>query len=273
MSAEKPPLAFQGDVPYWGGPPVELSRKRSKLGKAAWFAGTGLGALSLVGGELRWAMDNKGTVANLSREIIGYENTQWIEKQYLAFNDYKTRKLYQFGLGPDEQPFDTPISIVKTSSVEDNEPSPTHIPPLTTGATEMVIAESFPLQETQPKKIRPFVLPDTHILLPNPLPGEGSWSIDGLPTTEDELTMAKTFIRLDSSRPYANVAVIVFDSRRVNLNMVGGAFDRRNGGDKGPGKVPSQDLSNLLVVMNGGFQFDHARQNFNTTRHGNSCNF
>lgn len=244
---------------------VAPRQPRSGLNKAAWFVGVGLTAASIAGVDTYYAMNNKGEMANLAREILGFEHTNRIEQGYLNLIDHKNRMLHQIGRGPDEQPFDTPVQIITQRREEDFMMEPFQPPSSTNTLTEMAIAEPFPLQELQPKKIKPFILPETQLLLSDPMPGEGSWSIDGLPTTEEELTMAKTNIRLDASRPYANVGVIVFDTRRVNLNMVGGATDRRNGGDKGPGKVPSQDYPNLLAIMNGGFQFDHARQGFNTS--------
>ncbi|MDO8270057.1 MAG: phosphodiester glycosidase family protein [Candidatus Levybacteria bacterium] len=223
-------------------------------------------ALTIPGIGLKLSQNNKDTLAEFSRDIIGEERTQWLESQYLAFEDWKTRSMYSHGFGPDEKPFDTPIQYVNTPLVDEPPlPNPIFTPPNSYRAQEMFFEEPIIIPPEPPKKPKPFILPDTHILLSNPIAGEGSWSIDGLPTTESDLLMAKTTIRPDSARPYSNVSVIVFDSRRIRLNMVGGAIDARKGGDKGPGRVPANDLSNLLVVMNGGFQIDHARENYNSS--------
>ena len=267
--------------PEWwsGSPPItdphvlenaEASISRGiKLGRGMRLgvAATILMAAPAIGyGIKSYAEDNSDIAAEFSRDILGDTRTQWLEGKYLAFEDWKTRKMYDLGFGPDEKPFNTPNQIVINPEPEAI-PTP-YAPSVTTTPTplgEIPIEIPPVVISTEIPKPKPFLLPETHVIFSNPLPGEGEWSIDGLPTTSEELIMAKTFIRPDINRPYANVAAIVLDSRRVKLNMVGGAISRGNGGDKGPGRVPAQDLSNLLLVMNGGFQFDHARQNFNTS--------
>lgn len=233
-----------------------------------WTIGLGIPAtaLAISGIGAKWATNNADIAAELSRDTIGVGNTQQIEKKYLELKDRKTRALYEIGLGPDKKPFDTPQIFIANPIIE--EPALPYAPSLTPSYIppqyfEEPIIEIAPPPE--PAKPKPFVLPETHILLPNPIAGEGQWSVDGLPTTAEDPFMAKTTIRPDAARPYANVSALVFDSRRIKLNMAGGAIKRGVGGDQGPGKVPDADLGNLLVVINGGFQLDHARENYSTS--------
>lgn len=245
---------------------ISASRQTLVSKKSRWAVGlsTPILALAIPGLGAAWGQNNKDTVAEFSRDILGEEKTQWIESQYLTLEDRKTRFMYSLGIGPEEEPFDTPIQFVTNPQIDEQQ-TPIFTPPTAPKTQEMFFEEPILIPPEPPKKPKPFILPDTHILLQNPIVGEGSWSIDGLPTTESDLLMAKTTIRPDSARPYSNVSVIVLDSRRIKLNMAGGAIDARKGGDKGPGRVPAGDLSNLLIVMNGGFQIDHARENYSSS--------
>ncbi len=105
----------------------------------------------------------------------------------------------------------------------------------------------------------PMALPDTKPLRDDLQEGEGVWTTVGLPrSSPDDVLMAKTFIRPDKSRPYASVGVLLMDSRRIRLSVVGGTVDP--GGDrgvKGPGVIPQSALPNLLLAWNGGFKGPH----------------
>ena len=191
---------------------ISASRQILTNRKARWAVGLGVPilALTIPGLGAMWGQESKDTLAEFSRDIIGEEKTQWLESQYLSFEDWKTRFMYNHGFGPDEEPFDTPLQFVTTPRIE--EPiNPVFTPPISSETREMFFEEPILIPPEPPKKPKPFVLPDTHILLQNPIAGEGSWSIDGLPTTESDLLMAKTTIRPDSARPYSNVSVIVLN--------------------------------------------------------------
>lgn len=248
MSAENNYYAFLHDVPYRDGPEVHLANPRSKLSKAAKIAGTGLGALALAGGELHWINSHPGEVAELSRDTLGIRITSEIEGIKFDIDDRIRRWKYDH-FGGEENPFSENQTFVT------NAPTPEAIPTIEPSPSTSSFPETTVFE--QPKTIDPFILPDTHLLLPNPKPGEGSWSIDGLPTTKETLIMAKTFIRSDPKRPDSSVGILVLDSRRVQLHAVGGKGNWESGGGQGPGKVLDQDLSNLLLVLNSGFKVGH----------------
>ena len=111
-----------------------------------------------------------------------------------------------------------------------------------------------------PSKPWPMEPPGIRPLRDNLSPGEGVWTTTGLPrSTPDDMLMAKTFFRPDTSRPYATVGVLLLDKRRIRLHMTGGTDDP--GGDlgvKGPGRHPAgAERSQLLVAWNGGFRGPH----------------
>jgi len=221
-----------------------------------WGASIGLPILATLGGVGYYADTHPQETSDFLTETLGREKALWIEGKYFTAQDKFTKFKYQLGFGPNEKPFETPKQFVTNPTPEPQ------MQPIISDNLPVFIDESviniLPQTIPEPVKPKPFILPETHVLYSNPLPGEGSWVIDGLPTTADDLIMAKTFIRPDGSRPYAKTVIVVMDSRRVKLNMVGGYGEARVGGGSGPGKVPDSDLSNLLLVMNGGFQLWHA---------------
>jgi hypothetical protein len=103
------------------------------------------------------------------------------------------------------------------------------------------------------------VLPPITQLSTSPEEGEGVWTTAGLPmSSPDDVLMAKTFLHPDRSRPYSTVGVLLSDKRRIRLHMVGGTDDP--GGDlgvHGPGVIPDDLKSTLLVAWNGGFRGPH----------------
>lgn len=221
-----------------------------------WLVRAGVPAFLVAGGLFHYADTHPEQVSDFLTDQFGRERALWAEEKYFTVTDKYTKFRYQLGFGPEEQPFEIPKHFITNEdiavqSIQITPPSD----PLKMGDLTVPVPEIA-------KKPKPFIPPDTHLLLSDPHPGEGSWSAEGLPTTEETLTMAKTYIRPDAIRPYASVGVIAFDNRRVNLNMVGGAKERGIGGDQGPGQVPQQDRSNLLVVLPSGFKIDHARKDY-----------
>lgn len=225
---------------------INTVMQRKKLGRKTRLA-VGLGLFTSATFTplemVDWASNHPGETAQLLRQTVGDETTLKLEGYKFAFDDWKTQQLFKVELGPNVHPYDNIPSQIVTN------PQPTAQP-----------SYEIPFDPTLPEvlKPKPFILPPTHLLVPNPIDGEGSWSIAGLPTTADDLLMARTFIRIDNSRPYANVTALVIDSRRIQLHMVGGAETADMGGGKGPGRVPDADIPSLLAVFNGGFQFSHA---------------
>jgi Phosphodiester glycosidase len=182
--------------------------------------------------------------ADLSRSLIGDENTARIESWYFAVQDRVDKTKYRvFGgsTNPFEETADNEIVPVATA-VEASNPQP---------------APATSLDE--PQAPAPLLLPQITQLQPNPERGEGVWTTAGLPNSSPgDVLMAKTFLRPDTSRPYAVAGILLIDKRRVRLHIVGGK--ESPGGDlgvHGPGVIPQEDLPALLAAWNGGFRGPH----------------
>lgn len=217
--------------------------------KKSWILGTGLAGMIALGGGGYWANEHPDKAAEFSRKIIGDENTARLEGAVLSVKDKKDQLKYKY-FGGRENPFDKNYTAVTNSQIPEYqipEPEITAVPSFLPENPYIIIPPDI-------LKPKPLVLPETHILQSSPAEAEGVWVINGLPRTSvADVLMAKTYIRPDSSRPYASVGVLLLDKRRVRLNMIGGTSNPGNG----PGRIPEEDLPNLLVTLNGGFQKDH----------------
>ncbi|MCC7364916.1 MAG: phosphodiester glycosidase family protein [Dehalococcoidia bacterium] len=187
-------------------------------------------------------------VADLSRAVIGDENTARLEQQYFRVQDRVDRLKYRV-LGGETNPFERPAVTVE-------------MVPLPAGrVVEVDVARiDVPGYELAPAwKPTPMQPPVTHQLRDDPAEGEGVWVSAGLPRANPaEPLMLKTFLRPDRSRPYAAVGVLLVDTRRARLHITGGTEDP--GGDRGvrgPGVIPEADVEHLLAAWNGGFKGPH----------------
>ncbi|MBW2263173.1 MAG: hypothetical protein JRG91_14485 [Deltaproteobacteria bacterium] len=98
-----------------------------------------------------------------------------------------------------------------------------------------------------------------------PLEKEGQWSV----FTHERFTrrdpghpypLATTFIRPDPERTYANITMVAWDPRMVEIHMQAGVLEPRSDtGKAGTGLIPRDDetMSRLLGAFNGGFQALH----------------
>jgi hypothetical protein len=124
---------------------------------------------------------------------------------------------------------------------------------------DITLEHSYDFGPELPPPPKPMTPPETIPLRDTLEAGEGVWTTASLPrTSPDDPVLMRTFIRPDQSRPYALVGLLLMDSRRVMLHMVGGTADP--GGDrgvKGPGVIPQDDRANLIAAWNGGFKGPH----------------
>jgi hypothetical protein len=189
------------------------------------------------------------TLAELSRDVIGDENTARIESWYFAFQDRVDQFKYQI-LGGSTNPFrqgaahDVSVQFAAVS-VE---------------TIDLRLLHDLEAQAQAPApKPAPLVLPEIKPLRASLEAGEGVWTTEGLPrSTPDDMLMAKTFVRPDTSRPYAVAGVLLLDKRRIRLHITAGTEDP--GGDlgiKGPGTIPAEQRTTLLAAWNGGFRGPH----------------
>lgn len=119
-----------------------------------------------------------------------------------------------------------------------------------------------------------FVQPDAHVfagvykpqkitsqfsLTPIPvakdaLPGEGVWT--PIKTASSDALLAQTFLRPDTQRDYAIVALVKLNMQKLSINAVAGTWEPGEAAKRGPGKVPEdiQKSNTLIAAFNGGFQ-------------------
>jgi hypothetical protein len=187
--------------------------------------------------------------ADLSREVFGDRNTSRLEAFYFRMQDKLDQVKFKV-FGGSTNPFDESTVFVQVV----DPPQPRNIfidlankPDL----RDLSVSHFF--------KPRPMEPPKTTALRDNPEAGEGVWTTTALPrATPEDMLMAKTFIRPDKSRPYALVGMLLLDSRRIRLHLVGGTVDP--GGDRGvrgAGVIPTDDQKNLLAAFTGGFKGPH----------------
>lgn len=183
----------------------------------------------------------------MSRRLIGDERTARVESWFFRIEDRVDKAKYRL-FGGETTPFETqPVRVVFV-------PKP--------AARELFVFVGEGADDLPPPEAfvpLPMVPPATRALRDNPEAGEGSWTTVGLPLSSPaDPLMMKTFIRPDTSRPYALVGVLLMDHRRVRLHLVGGTEDP--GGDrgvKGPGAIANGDVEQLLAAWNGGFKGPH----------------
>lgn len=187
--------------------------------------------------------------ADMSRKVLGDERTARIEGWFFRVEDRTNKVKYRL-FGGEEDPF-----AVKEVQIQ-------FVPKPEAREVTYFVGNGRPMGQTlTAEALGPLPLspPKTTVLLSEPQAGEGVWTPQGLPrSTPADVLMAKTFIRPDKSRPYASVGVLLVDSRRVHLKMVGGTAEP--GGDRGvrgPGAIPKEDYKSLLVAFNGGFKGPH----------------
>jgi len=209
----------------------------------------------VVAGGLAFTQKDRYTdnLAELSRSAIGDENTAKVERVYFRIQDRVDRTKYRL-LGGKGTAFEEHVTVQYVTRephpviVIDRRPKPAGERP------EMI---DFPVPPPPPLPV--LELPKVQQLREKPDPGEGEWTTAGLPrTTPEHPLMAKTFVRPDPARPYAVAGVLLVDSSRTQMKMVGGTKDP--GGDRGvpgPGAIPDADRGDLLVAWNGGFQGPH----------------
>lgn len=169
-------------------------------------------------------------VADTMRAVLGPTITAQVESWFLSITDKAHQVQYQLS-GKQVQP---PWMIASSHKVDKN-------------------AKAIGRQNVMPLvQIKPFMSPA--------LPGEGIWVTDGLPASPvgQPPLVEKTFIRPDPNRPYAIVTMLQFDMRYLTLHMVAGTTQPGGPlGVNGPGKIPSVDLRQSILVsaFNGGFKY------------------
>ena len=244
--------APEPELPHAAANADTLRRRDLQMRWSRFFLGV-LTAFLIMGAIHGYTLKDRYSdkVAELSRSVIGDENTARVEGWYFSVQDRFDRTKYSI-FGGDKNPFaedpdqGSPVAAVVPTVNVVMAPTSTPAPGVTPSPTPA---------PTPP----PLVLPEVRQVSAALETGEGVWTTAGLPhTSPEDVLMAKTFVRPDHARPYAAVGILLLDHRRVNLHITGGTEDP--GGDlgvHGPGSIPDEHLSTLLAAWNGGFRGPH----------------
>lgn len=228
--------------------PVPVAVRRPRI-TAKRVAGVLLILVLALGGVLYSQRETLSPrVADTGRRVLGDENWAKVESWYFRFEDKSDQVKYRL-FGAETNPFASEVHVEWVPRPE----AKTY-----TYYVGTIPASSPPLSPDAFAPL-PLHLPQTAPLRDTLEPGEGVWTTAGLPrSSPNDILMAKTFIRPDRSRPYASVGILLIDSRRIKLHITGGTVDP--GGDrgvKGPGVIPPDAFSKLVVAWNGGFKGPH----------------
>jgi Phosphodiester glycosidase len=205
---------------------------------------------------LRQANGSGGAfMADVLRRVIGPTATARVEATFLDLSDRLTSVKYQLGLDSVHSPWTiapTP-GVTAASTPGSTARAQTSVQPATPIATAAHVQSRITVRAPMP-------LPALHTVVSPALPGEGIWTLAGLPASSHGALppVAKTFYRPDPARPYALATILQFDLRASHLHIVAG-IDQPSGaiGRPGSGLIPTADTLNgrLLGVLNGGFKY------------------
>lgn len=239
------------------GPPAAPARGRRLRLREAMLA---LMALIVAAAAIAYPQRSRFTAqgADLSRRLIGDENTARLESVYFRVEDRVHRLKYRL-FGEDDDAFAARVRVEYIPQP----PGPVYVVHI--GGAPAFDARVISWNLLHPKEsgflppVPRLVFPQTYPMRDNPEPGEYVWSTAGLPrNTPEAPLLARTFVKPDRSRPYATVGVLLVDARRTRLVFTGGTVDPGGfRGVAGPGAIPQKDLPHLLVAFNGGFKGPH----------------
>lgn len=248
--------SIEDDAERWDPEPVpafDAEPRQERRGLSMWkrvLLAISLAGLAAAGGAYSQKERIAPEVADLSRRLIGDENTARVEGWFFRIEDRIDKTKYRF-FGGETNPFAVEEVRVLFAPRAAGREIYVFVGEGAGDESGLTLFDAF-----RPAPMRP---PETKKLRDHPEAGEGVWTTAGLPAgSATDPVMMKTFIRPDTSRPYALVGVLLMDHRKVRLHMVGGTEDP--GGDlgvKGPGIIPQGDHDDLLAAWNGGFKGPH----------------
>jgi hypothetical protein len=188
------------------------------------------------------ASEHGSVISNLVRERWGNERATQIEEIVFAYDAAFVTAWSWAADAIVEEPEAPPRVVARA---EDDEP-----------AIDLPDASLTSFVQQRPS----LVLPPIVAVTDTPRNDEGYWSTEGLPNpSATDIVIAETRVRPRKLMPRATVHVLLFDTDRVSLRLVGGK--RSPGADRGvvgPGVIPVADRPQLLAAWNGGFQGTHA---------------
>src|SRR5579859_8114913 len=158
------------------------------------------------------------------RPLIGNKETIALESWYFEFNDKLDRIEYNYR---------KPDANIFTSSI-----------------TDSLLSQKIPASNAM--DLQSLSLENGF----SSLPQEGIWQIIQQPLFPNQAVLAKTFVRPDSSRPYAMVSLVKMNMKNLSIGLQAGTYYPGGiYGMYGLGFVPTliQQSNSLVAIFNGGF--------------------
>lgn len=235
-----------------------------------------IGVLSVIGIASILVLSNWAAIgtslANPMRKVLGVERVAQLESMLFNAQDSLKQLQYRLGMVEPESPWEV-SSNPESSSQSDPvglaiTPQTSVLPPATplptaTRPPSIDQATANPAQSIPTSTIVPSPTPASWTLANlepfGDSPGEGVWQ-PYIDTPDGEVVALRTFLQPDPERPYALVAVVVFDLSKTRLHYVLGLKEpAKPGGPHGWGAIPLEDKQpgKLLAAFNGGFIAEH----------------
>jgi hypothetical protein len=253
------------------------SKRRPGRGCVGWIVAVAGVALLCVGLAFTFFTrpDLAAQGADVLRAIFGDEAVAQMEMVLFQAQDTFQKAQYALGVIAPEPPWrsvvvtpqvtitsisiprPTPICTAKAETAQTGSPassSPEQTPAALSSEVEPSVTAETPGaadQSWQPAPLTPL----------GELEGEGQWSLY-LQNAQGQPVAYRTFVQPDPTRPFAVVAVIVFDLQRTRLHYILGFEEPYSAdGPKRSGAMPESDKSPnyLLAMFNGGFKATHGR--------------
>ncbi|HYM14171.1 MAG TPA: phosphodiester glycosidase family protein [Dehalococcoidia bacterium] len=205
--------------------------------------------LLLLGAAFHWRATIAVRGSDVSRQVIGTNNTLRLEALYFRADDAMTRLRYRlFGGGGG-----TPVSLAVQGHVAANGatvPRSLRIGPV---APAVPVA---PVPDAPPAAVPP-------VYAHTPSQGEGVWQpitlAGALRAPFSALhPISTTYLRPDPARPYATVTLAEVSAASVSLHLVAGTSEPGTAlGVSGTGAIPARVLDGgaLIAAFNGGFRY------------------
>lgn len=216
-----------------------LRKRHKKHGKRVrrWFIACGLMLMLLLVVLSQGNGETGAWFADTFRVVLGPTATAQVESWYLGLTDFVHQTQYQLN----GKKVAAPWKVGPTPGAK---------------APSMASASHF-MPKGQPGSMS---LPQITPPVTPAIAGEGAWVIQGVaPGKYNYLPLvAKTFVRPDTTHPYAVVTMLQFDTRFVQLHMVAGTSEPGGArGMYGAGIIPSVDQAGnaLVAAFNGGFKY------------------
>ncbi len=216
----------------------------------------GLFVMILLGGLVAIPVLSPATGAALAddlRSIFGPEFVAQLESVSFRIQDTVNRARYQASGG---QPQLNWAQGAVTTTLQINRPAKA----ASTQAVVVASARPGAIARPQSTAVAPIQTDVTAITAPSP--AHLAWQPYGAEVNGQPI-MARSFVKPDPDRPYAQAALVRIDLSQVQLHLVPGTVEpvaaKPIAGFKRPGIIPTADQSPdvLLAAFNGGFKAIH----------------